>query len=947
MHGSAFQNRHKFQDEVWGEIKLNSLERDVVDTPEFQRLFRTSQLGFVELVYPAANHTRGAHSIGVCHMAKKLVRRLLENTANLRKELDKLEQDETLTPTFDISPSETVLITLGALLHDISHVPLSHDLEKKSHIIPYDPPLKIRSWYGHYDKHDDYQTNPVLFLLICDDGQSLLARVLRYYSRPFWEQLKEDANDSKHTHIKRFVDLVAAETGSTWKAETHLLPQLLFHLLFFEKLEEAADPLGKETARSFDEAQIAKPWHLGPEALTDEQVAAWHNAWYQPFRHDIIGNTLSADLIDYLARDPQHLGTKRQLDLHLLNYYVVVNADYPHSTPSTLPKYRCAIDVQDHKRGTTRTFLLNDIFRLLDLRQEIHEKAVVHRVVQSANSMLARGLLLLGESTRPRLEAVVGLAANQYFPLQCEDLLFDQLIKLCRNHASTDTEQAQPFDEARRLFEKLVERRVYRPLMIIPGDWAAERLPLPHLSGRDANNVEFSLRSLAAIVDSAFYSPFLLFVSFCVEKYLEGSFDTDTELCAYIESIASSKASPAMLADAISVVPSRVIIWTTPYKQLYKDPGLVVALAGAVGPIDKLAKSDSPVHDESTRVRLETAVGDADSKYASLWRLYVFISDGLYYSGLLDKLLRKLPSKIPTGPPRDSHERRIENSKALLSSAFESICTNWSGLASKEDNKKGRLESRMDTGVFGGLVSRWVGAYKDLFGRLGELSSVEVRHYCHGYALDPDLPEEQKLPCRDIRYKFDNSATEAWKYAEANVGSIGNKLIHFLKGCQITDPLLLSDLEFASLAKMLTGLEALKLSNIVLEKITSNSANIPNALKMLWWPSRNLFAEQPQPVIAELPQTPIQLERWLHVEVAILKPNVRRRITEEWKPLISALQSAIDVHGAAVLTDFRLRIQNESQLLWNDVRVGRIVRALRNRWKLEDLSSTEPELDLN
>lgn len=36
-----FLDQHKFQDDVWGQIILNELERDVIDTPEFQRLFRT------------------------------------------------------------------------------------------------------------------------------------------------------------------------------------------------------------------------------------------------------------------------------------------------------------------------------------------------------------------------------------------------------------------------------------------------------------------------------------------------------------------------------------------------------------------------------------------------------------------------------------------------------------------------------------------------------------------------------------------------------------------------------------------------------------------------------------------------------------------------------------------------------------------------------------------
>ena len=56
--------------------------------------------------------------------------------------------------------------------------------------------------------------------------------------------------------------------------------------------------------------------------------------------------------------------------------------------------------------------------------------------------------------------------------------------------------------------------------MIIPGDWAVKKLQLPRGPGHNTDGDEFSLRSLAAIVDSAFYSPFLLFVCFCIEKYL-------------------------------------------------------------------------------------------------------------------------------------------------------------------------------------------------------------------------------------------------------------------------------------------------------------------------------------------------------------------------------------------------------------------------------------------
>ena len=41
----------------------------ILDTAEFRRLARISQLGLVGLVYPAAIHTRFEHSLGVYRLA--------------------------------------------------------------------------------------------------------------------------------------------------------------------------------------------------------------------------------------------------------------------------------------------------------------------------------------------------------------------------------------------------------------------------------------------------------------------------------------------------------------------------------------------------------------------------------------------------------------------------------------------------------------------------------------------------------------------------------------------------------------------------------------------------------------------------------------------------------------------------------------------------------------
>ncbi len=90
------------QDPIHGHLKLEDWQIAIIDTPEFQRLRRISQIGFANLVYPGANHTRFEHSLGTMHIARTLVERM---------EADNDEKRE---------------IVASALLHDIGHAPFSH-----------------------------------------------------------------------------------------------------------------------------------------------------------------------------------------------------------------------------------------------------------------------------------------------------------------------------------------------------------------------------------------------------------------------------------------------------------------------------------------------------------------------------------------------------------------------------------------------------------------------------------------------------------------------------------------------------------------------------------------------------------------------------------------------------------------------------------------------------
>src|SRR5579864_1161934 len=58
------------------DVPLTDRVRQIIDTTEFRRLARISQLGFVSLVYPAAIHTRFEHSLGVYRMALLYLKQL-------------------------------------------------------------------------------------------------------------------------------------------------------------------------------------------------------------------------------------------------------------------------------------------------------------------------------------------------------------------------------------------------------------------------------------------------------------------------------------------------------------------------------------------------------------------------------------------------------------------------------------------------------------------------------------------------------------------------------------------------------------------------------------------------------------------------------------------------------------------------------------------------------
>lgn len=103
------------RDPVHGTISLSDGETAIVDSSEFQRLRSIKQLGFADVSFPGATHTRFLHSLGVCHMAGNVFDHLFRSFAFSKA---------------SVRTRFRQVFRLAAMLHDIGHGPLSHTTEE-------------------------------------------------------------------------------------------------------------------------------------------------------------------------------------------------------------------------------------------------------------------------------------------------------------------------------------------------------------------------------------------------------------------------------------------------------------------------------------------------------------------------------------------------------------------------------------------------------------------------------------------------------------------------------------------------------------------------------------------------------------------------------------------------------------------------------------------------
>lgn len=436
---------------IHGYVRLRPEEIAIVDHPAFQRLRLCRQLGFAHLVFPAAVHTRFEHSIGAVYVAEKIVQYVNFNYKSHPR--DRMTVGNYRICKLDNAAKR--LIRLGALLHDIGHVPFGHTLEDElEHLEKHDGEARVDllakvPYRGHV-----VDSSLQLKLGKPDEGWSLEGLINEAYNDVVHELFSQSEEKLTAYDVVKLITLKAPAAASaaqqsdvvSWKRRKRILSKVL--------------PVG--------------------------------------VCRDIIGNTICADFLDYIFRDWYHVGKPMTEDRRLYQYMEV---RAPHQSYTDKATQQFVINVGPDQK--LRHDALTCIFELLEGRYKLAETVLFHRTKPAMTALLDRCFLELRH-----LYQSVGLKgrkadAGSHLAERALGLLLksgdDQLSSVVRQLAEGVDEDRVVLERARKRYAAHVKASAASPvqdrelprLALTPED---DGVPLFDVSGQRAFIEELSRR---------------------------------------------------------------------------------------------------------------------------------------------------------------------------------------------------------------------------------------------------------------------------------------------------------------------------------------------------------------------------------------------------------------------------------------------------------------------
>jgi HD superfamily phosphohydrolase len=189
-----------------------------------------------------------------------------------------------------------------------------------------------------------------------------------------------------------------------------------------------------------------------------------------PFVADIVGNTVCADLLDYVVRDLEACGMPVALGDRFLTYFVITESPLG-AMERQLDAQRMALRLE--KRGMPRPDVESEVIKLLTYRYELAERVYFHHAKNAASVMVGRAVQELGlheqdpggtgNTTPAALRMLFASPATNRIPIS-DDLLLHLLATpdLAGALNIPTTTDVVRRGRAARLGFDLLERRLYK-----------------------------------------------------------------------------------------------------------------------------------------------------------------------------------------------------------------------------------------------------------------------------------------------------------------------------------------------------------------------------------------------------------------------------------------------------------------------------------------------------
>lgn len=165
-----------------------------------------------------------------------------------------------------------------------------------------------------------------------------------------------------------------------------------------------------------------------------------------PYIVDIVGNTVCADLIDYLARDTTYAGLKETFDPRFLKSLLIASYEIP-GKPEESYKNRLVISLLKDNR--VRRDVISEVMHLLRLRYSLAEKVYYHHAKIKASAMLIEAVQA-GIISKPSDFNEIKLCEMKFGDTELLVRLKDSKVPI-----------------ATKLIDKLIARALYKPVYML------------------------------------------------------------------------------------------------------------------------------------------------------------------------------------------------------------------------------------------------------------------------------------------------------------------------------------------------------------------------------------------------------------------------------------------------------------------------------------------------